>query len=58
MSEVLFEIIPIGNSVKVCAIHEATRIEAVVIVPRNVPIDMAKNQALNKLKYLIEKQKS
>lgn len=56
MNEILFEIRPVGNSVKVCAIHEATGLEAVVIVPRTVKMDMAKKQAANKLKYLIKKQ--
>ncbi len=57
MSQVLFEIKVLGNSVKVCAIDERTRIEAVVVVPKTISIEMAKKQAVNKLKYLIEKQK-
>ncbi|MDR1025915.1 MAG: hypothetical protein LBL47_00815 [Lactobacillus sp.] len=56
MAEILFELIKIGNSVKVTAIDPITGIEAAVVVPSNLPISQAKQQALKKLKYILSKK--
>ena len=55
MSEILFEFLRQGNFVRVSAIEPKTRLEAVVIVPASLDENQMKIQALNKLKYLLQK---
>lgn len=57
MNEVIFEFIRQGIYMKVSAIHIDSKIEAVVVVPANISEVQMKTNALNKLKYLIAKEK-
>jgi len=56
--EIYFELIRQGNSVRVAAIDQGSGTEAVVVVPASLPIEAAKQQALNKLIHLLDKKKS
>ena len=56
MAEVLFEFGRQGNFVKVTAIESETRIEASVIVPVSLSQQQMQIQALQKLKYVLQKQ--
>ena len=56
MAEVLFEFVRQGNFVKVTAIESETRIEASVIVPLSLSQQQMQIQALQKLKYVLQKQ--
>ena len=56
--EIYFELIRQGNSVRVAAIDPSSGTEAVVIVPATLPIEAAKQQALNKLRHLLGKKKT
>ncbi len=56
MAEVLFEFVRQGNFVKVTAIESETRIEASVIVPVSLSQQQMQIQALQKLKYVLQKQ--
>lgn len=56
MVEVLFEFVRQGNFVKVTAIESETRIEASVIVPVSLSQQQMQIQALQKLKYVLQKQ--
>ena len=56
MAEVLFEFVRQGNFVKVTAIECETRIEASVIVPVSLSQQQMQIQALQKLKYVLQKQ--
>ena len=56
MSEVLFEYSRQGNFVKFTAIDTETRIEVSVIVPASLSERQMQIQALQKLKYVMEKQ--
>lgn len=58
MGDVLFEYIQSGTSVKVTAIDADTGIEAVVVVPAGLTEKQMQRQALQKLLYLSEKEKS
>ena len=51
MTEILFEFVRVGHSVKVTAIEPETKIEASVVVPDTLSQDQMKFQALNRLKY-------
>lgn len=55
MSEVLFEFVREGNFVKVSAIDVETKLEAIVVVPANLNVEMMKKHALNRLAYLLQK---
>ena len=55
MAEVLFEYVRQGSSVKVTAIETETGIEAVVIVPANLPENQMQMKALQKLRYIMQK---
>ena len=50
MTEILFEFVRVGHSVKVTAIEPETKIEASVVVPDTLSQDQMKFQALNRLK--------
>lgn len=56
MSEILFEFVRLGNSVKVTAIEPETKIEAAVVVPATLTQEQMKMQALNRLKYVLKKK--
>ena len=56
MSEILFEYVRLGNSVKVTAIEPETKIEAAVVVPASLSQEQMKMQALNRLKYILKKK--
>ncbi|MBR2922196.1 MAG: hypothetical protein IKC10_02615 [Alphaproteobacteria bacterium] len=56
MSEVLFEYVRQGTSVKVTAIETETGIEAVVIVPANLSENQMQAKALQKLRYIMQKK--
>ena len=56
MAEVLFEFVRQGNFVKVTAIESETHIEASVIVPASLSQQQMQIQALQKLKYVLQKQ--
>ena len=56
MAEVLFEFVRQGNFVKVTAMESETRIEASVIVPVSLSQQQMQIQALQKLKYVLQKQ--
>lgn len=56
MSEILFEYIRNGAYVKVTAIETETRTEASVVVPANLSQDNMQLQALNKLRYVLQKK--
>lgn len=55
LSEVFFEFIPIGNFVKVTAIDPVTMTEVSIIANRNLSKELMKKNAINKLKWKIEK---
>ena len=55
MPEVLFEFVKIGNSVRVTALDTHTGIEAITVVPANLPPEQMKQAALKKLNFLLEK---
>lgn len=54
-SHVLFEFNVIGNSVKVTAVDESTKIEVSTIVPRALSREDQIAQALAKLRYVMKK---
>ena len=54
---IIFEVVPLGNSVKATAIDTATGIEGAIVAPRNTPLPILKSNALKKLKYVMEKKK-
>ena len=56
MTEILFEYIRHGNSVKVTAIETQTGTEAVVIVPENLSEAQMQMKALQKLRYIMQKK--
>ena len=56
MSEVLFEYVRQGTSVKVTAIETETGIEAVIIVPANLSEAQMQAKALQKLRYIMQKK--
>ncbi len=56
MAEILFEYVRNGAYVKVTAIEPETKIEASVVVPANLPQDQMQLQALNKLRYVLQKK--
>lgn len=55
MSEILFEFVRQGAYVKVTAIEPETMTEAAVVVPAALSEDQMKFQALNRLKYILQK---
>ena len=56
MTEILFEFVRVGHSVKVTAIEPETKIEASVVVPDT--LSQMKFQALNRLKYVLRKKEN
>ncbi len=58
MADILFEYIRMCNSVKVTAIDTATGTEAVVVIPPDLNEKQMQLQALQKLRYILEKNKA
>lgn len=56
MPEILFEYVRQGNLVKVTAIEASTGIEASVVVPSSLSEEQMKLQALNRLRYVMNKK--
>lgn len=56
MNEIYFEYVVQGAYVKVSAIEPETKTEAVVVVPRGLPEEQMKYQALQKLNYILKKK--
>ncbi len=56
MADVLFEYVRHGTSVKVTAVEPETGIEAVVIVPADLPEAQMQARALQKLLYILKKR--
>jgi len=57
LAEVLFELSAIGNSVKVSAVDPATMTEATIIGPLNAGEAALKRAAVQKLRYVLAKQR-
>ncbi|MEC9346204.1 MAG: hypothetical protein VYB54_08250 [Pseudomonadota bacterium] len=55
-TEVLLEYMQRGNQVRVAAIHAATGLEAVIVGPRSAGEAELSRVAIDKLRYLLEKQ--
>ena len=58
VGEVLFEITLAGGSAKVVAIDAVSGIEVTVICPSNTPKPVMQQAGINKLRYVLAKQKS
>ena len=56
MSEVLFEYMRSGSSIKVTAIEPETGIEAVVVVPVGLSEEQMQARAMQKLLYVLKKK--
>ncbi len=56
MTEILFEFTRQGNLIKVTAIEPETLTEVSVIVPCTLSEEQMKFQALNRLKYVLQKK--
>ncbi len=56
MSEVLFEYVKSGTTVKVTAIETDTGVEAVVIVPAGLSEQQMQVKAMQKLLYILKKK--
>ena len=54
--EVLFEMVRMGGSVRVSAIHAASLTEVVVVCPASSTAAQMKALALQKLRYVLAKQ--
>lgn len=54
---ILFQIIRIGNAVKVIAVDEVTGTEISLIAPANTPLVSLKAAAKKKLAYVMNKNK-
>lgn len=58
MTEVLFEYVAFGTSVKVTAIEPETGIEAVVVVPAGLTEAQMQAKAMQKLLYVLKKREN
>jgi len=56
LREVLFEFSAVGNTVRVCAVDPDSMIEATVLGPVSAGEQALKHAALQKLRYLLNKQ--
>ncbi len=56
MTEILFEFTRQGNLIKVTAIEPETLTEVSVVVPATLSEEQMKFQALNRLKYVLQKK--
>ncbi|MCF6199012.1 MAG: hypothetical protein L3J67_06360 [Hyphomicrobiaceae bacterium] len=56
LGEVFFEFRPIGNYMRVDAIHARTGIETYVLGPRNAPPNSLQMLALRKLKTVLDRK--
>lgn len=57
LGNVYFEFVQIGGQVRVCAIHEETRTEAMVIAPVQATQHHMQQLALGKLRRMLEKRR-
>ena len=57
-AEIIYEFHPVGNVVRVSAMHVASLTEVIVVCPRGLSPQMMKNRALQKLKYVMNKEKN
>lgn len=57
IGEVLFEFIRVGPIMKVVAVHVATGREAIIQAPASLSKQTLQNNALAKLRYLLERDK-
>jgi hypothetical protein len=57
LGHVYFEFVQIGAQVRVCAIHEQTKTEAMVIAPVQATQLQMQQLALGKLRRLLQKHK-
>ncbi len=55
--EVLFEMTPVGNVVRVTAVDTLTGLEATIQGPASAGPEVLKRTALLKLRYLLDKEK-
>ncbi|MDX1948874.1 MAG: hypothetical protein SFT90_00035 [Rickettsiales bacterium] len=53
----IFEFTRLGSYVKICAVDEETGLEAVVTCPANISQSEMEQHAINRMKYLKEKNK-
>lgn len=56
MTEILFEFVCAGTSVKVTAVEPEAGTEVSVVVPASLSEDQMKFQALNRLRYVLRKK--
>lgn len=56
LSEVLFEFISVGKSVKVCALDPKTGVEVSIVGPLNASSLDLKHIAMAKLNYVLDKK--
>jgi hypothetical protein len=57
LGEVLFEFSQVGNMMRVSALHVASNTEISMVGPANAPRVALQNTALQKLRYVLAKQK-
>ncbi len=55
--EVLFELLPVGNSVKVSAVDPASGVEVSIVGPADIGTTELKRNAMAKLAYVLRKQR-
>lgn len=55
--EILYQIVAVGNAVKITAVDPETGTEVSVAAPRNTPLPSLKAAAVKKLAYVINKNK-
>ncbi len=56
--DVIFELQRLGNAVRVSALDVATLTEVVIMAPAHTPEPLLKQQALQKLRYVLAKRSS
>ena len=54
--EIIFEFFPLGTYIKVTAMDTKSLTEISIQGPANTPEDILKNNALRRLKYVLEKK--
>ncbi len=54
--EIFIEFIPMGTSVKVCAIDSLTGTEVSIVGPANAGQETLKQNAIKKLQYILSKK--
>lgn len=56
--EIIFEFIPVGDSVKVCAVDSRTGFEVSIVGPAKTPVEDLERVAARKLRRQLEKRTS